>query len=116
MITRLLLPCRWLGIVGVLGIGACTAEVPAPANYTVAIGQEFSIRLQTIGPGNPYDSIPGVSSATVRFLDMTEPDSLRNPGGPNQLYRFEAQVPGRVTIMFRKSGTSGVRSEIVEVR
>ena len=68
------------------------------------------------GGSNPYDSIPQISSPAVRFLDVTESDSLINPAGPNQLYRFEAQAPGRATITFRTSGTSVVVSNVVEVR
>lgn len=100
----------------VLAAGACTAEMARPADYTVAIGRVFSIRLQTVGPSNPYDSIPQISSPAVRFLDVTEPDSLINPAGPNQVYRFEAQAQGRATITFRKFGTSVVVSDVVEVQ
>lgn len=41
---------------------------------------------------------------------------LHHPGGPNQLYRFEALVSGVTTITFRKGGTSGGVSEVVEVQ
>ena len=106
---------RCLSAAMVLAIGACTAEVAGPADYTVAVGQQLDITRGTIGPGNPYDTIPHISSAVVRFLGVTEPSALRNPGGPTQVFRFEAQTPGRATITFRKSGASPVVSDMVVV-
>ncbi len=76
MITLSFRRVRWLGTARLLCIGGCATALPVTPNYTVAVGSTLSIRLQTIGPGNPYDSIPQLSSAAVRFVDATQPDSL----------------------------------------
>jgi hypothetical protein len=97
----------------VLAVGACTAEVAEPADYTVAVGQQFDITLHTVGP-DAYDSIPAISSPIVRFLDASVVPPY-DPGGPNQRFRFEAQAPGRAIITFRRSTTSPVVSDMVVV-
>jgi hypothetical protein len=116
MPARVLRHYRWLGIAGVLGIGACTAEVPAPPNYTVAVGQTLTIELVTIGPGPVYDPAPSISSPIVRLVSVTVPPLGQRPGGPTQFFQFAGQAPGRTTITFRRSGTSVVVSDIVEVQ
>jgi hypothetical protein len=99
-----------------LAVGACTADVAGPANYTIAVGRELDITLGTVGPGPAYDTIPQISSPAVRFLSLTEPSDLQNPGGPTQFFRFEAQMAGRAIVTFRRSGTSAIVSDIVEVQ
>lgn len=96
---------RCLGVAMVLVVAACAAEVPTKADYTVSVGQELDITLGTVGPGPAYDTIPKIASPAVRFLDVSEPADLRNPGGPVQLFQFEAQARGRTTITFRRSAT-----------
>lgn len=61
----------------------------------VPLGEEAELLLQTIGPGQ-YGA-PELSSEALRFLDVTLPAD-QNPGGPRQLYRFEAVTTGTTTI------------------
>lgn len=58
---------------------------------SAAPGDEIDITLQTIGPGQ-YQT-PSVSGS-VRFLGESAA-GLPNPGGPRQLFRFEAVTVGR---------------------
>ena len=62
---------------------------------SVAPGDKIDITLQTIGPGQ-YE-IPTVSSGSIRFLGES-PAGAPNPGGPRQLFRFEAVTIGRAEI------------------
>src|SRR4051812_19101443 len=69
------------------------ALTAADAERTVDLlpGQEFSITLQTIGGGAYGD--PHVSSPCVRFLGLA-PASTPNPGGPRQVFQFQAVSAG----------------------
>jgi len=65
---------------------------------SVAPGDKIDITLQTIGPGQ-YET-PTVSSGSIRFLGESSA-GLPNPGGPRQLFRFEAMTVGRAEITIR---------------
>lgn len=67
----------------------------------VAAGDEIDLTLQSIGPGEYAN--PDVSSATVRFLEVLEVGPP-NPGGPRQLFRFEAESSGHATILISSTG------------
>jgi hypothetical protein len=68
----------------------------AGTTISVAPGDEIDITLQTIGPGH-YET-PTVSSGSIRFLGEFPPADPPNPGGPRQLFRFEAVTVGRAEI------------------
>jgi hypothetical protein len=80
----------------------------------VSVGEELSITLQTIGPGE-YQSPPAVSSSAVRFLDVAYV-SPSVPAGPTQRFRFKAEAPGHAIVTFRHSGSTPMVSDTVEVR
>jgi hypothetical protein len=65
------------------------------STVTASANQEIDLKLQTIGPGDYTD--PSISSASVRFLSVSEPPA-QNPGGPTQLFRFEAVTAGSAAI------------------
>jgi hypothetical protein len=58
---------------------------------SVTPGDRIDVTLQTIGPGR-YET-PTVSGS-IRFLGESDA-GLQNPGGPRQLFRFEAVTVGR---------------------
>jgi len=60
-----------------------------------ALGQRVEVKLATIGPGNYGDPI--VSSSAIQFRNMAWPQS-QNPGGPTQIYVFEAMAEGEAEI------------------
>jgi hypothetical protein len=62
---------------------------------SVAPGDTIDITLQTVGPGQ-YET-PSISSGSVRFLGESSA-GVPNPGGPRQLFRFEAVTVGRADI------------------
>jgi len=65
------------------------------ADVTLARGQELKLTLQTIGPGQYGD--PSISSSSALFEGMEFPSS-QNPGGPTQIYRFQAVAEGSALI------------------
>jgi len=78
------------------------------------VGEELSITLQTIGPGE-YQSPPAVSSSTVRFVDVAYVSPFV-PAGPTQRFRFRAEARGRAIVTFRHSGSSPMVHDTIEVR
>ena len=64
-------------------------------SLAVLVGDEIDVTLQTIGPGS-YGT-PVLSSRAVRFVGESSPGP-QNPGGPRQLFRFEAVATGRAEI------------------
>jgi hypothetical protein len=83
-------------------------------SVTIPAGNEFSVTLQTIGPG-AYDSPPTVSSAAVHFLDVAQ-TSLVVPAGPTQRFRFAARMRGKAIIVFQHSGNNRNVEDTVDVR
>ena len=83
-------------------------------SLTVPAGTEFTVTLQTIGPGE-YSSPPSVSSAAVRFLDAAQV-SFAVPGGATQQFRFAAMVPGKAIVVFQNTGMSTTVQDTVNVR
>ena len=103
----------------VLVLAACATEPfavngTASHNFRVSRGQDLDITLSTVGPGQ-YDSLPVISFPALRFIDMAFVGPY-TPGGPNQRYRFHAESPGRVTILFRRSDSRSAVVDTVEVQ
>ncbi|HTQ05022.1 MAG TPA: hypothetical protein VMI54_14255 [Polyangiaceae bacterium] len=72
------------------------SDEDAAAVVTAKPADEIDLTLHTIGPGN-YVETPSVSSPAVSFLDASYP-AAQNPGGPTQLFRFDAVSSGTAVI------------------
>jgi hypothetical protein len=101
-------------------LAGCGSETPTDTSgnsgraFTVKAGQEFEIRLQSIGPGE-YRSPPSVSSNAVRFREVRLA-TPHVPAGVTQLFRFEAIAPGRAIVIFRHSEQSPTVIDTVDVQ
>ena len=73
----------------------------AGQNVVASTGDRIEITLQTIGPGQYGD--PSVTSGSVKFLEE-KPAGLQNPGGPRQIYLFEAIRSGEAGITIPHTG------------
>ncbi len=93
MATLLLVACSGTDGTGTTPIALSGAD--SGNTVTVAVGQELDVTLQTIGPGE-YGT-PSLSSPAIRFLDVSYPPQ-QNPGGPRQLFRFQAVSAGTVEV------------------
>jgi hypothetical protein len=111
----LLVRCR-LVVAWVCGVGLATfgcgsrqsqtiSLTNADAGRTVAaaVGDQVEATLQTIGPGQYGD--PSVSSRAAVFLGESRVGPP-TPGGPTQLFRFEAIAPGRADVTIPHTGDS----------
>jgi hypothetical protein len=64
-------------------------------SIATSVGRRIDVSLQTIGPGQYGE--PRVTSSAVRFIGIA-PTGPPNPGGPRQLFHFEAIAPGSAVI------------------
>jgi len=83
-------------------------------SLTVPAGTQFSVTLQTIGPGE-YGTPPAVSSDAVHFLDVSLV-SPYVPAGPTQRFRFVAATSGKAIIVFQHTGNNQTVEDTVDVR
>jgi len=105
-------------------LSACNADSPsspvalevngAPSRQVSAsVGQELSIRLQTVGPGN-YASPPTVEGTAVTFLDASFVGP-QVPAGVTQVFRFKAVKLGRAILVFHNPSQNRTVSDTVLV-
>ncbi len=102
-------------------LAGCTTEPLEPLKvrgsqgqtFSLAVGQELDVTLQTIGPGQ-YESPPSVSSLSLRFLDVAFVGPFV-PAGPTQEFRFEGTAPGQAIVVFTHSGNNPTITDTVNV-
>jgi len=110
----------WLRLAMAFTLGACGSDAVVSANGVpnrtlfASVGQEVHLTLQTIGPGE-YESPPTISTASLRFLDVTFV-SPSVPAGPTQRFRFTAEAPGQAVIVFHHTGQNAAVEDTVLVR
>ena len=112
---------RLLPILTVLIASSCGGKNPVAVSIkgssqsiTLSAGTEFSVTLQTIGPGE-YSSPPTVSTAVVHFLDVSQVIPVV-PAGPTQRFRFDATTRGRAILLFQHTGNNRTVEDTVDVR
>ncbi len=76
-------------------------------------GQRILVTLQTIGGGSYGE--PTVSSPSVRYAGQA-PAAQQNPGGPRQVYQFEAVSAGAATVEVPHTGPQGSFSIEITVK
>ena len=102
-----------------IGAGACGAAEDVSfvgrANnaFVVSKGADFTIVLQTIGPGE-YGN-PTVSSASIRFMSVAQA-AMAVPAGPTQEFRFHAERAGQAIVVFQHTGSNAAVTDTVNVR
>ena len=112
---------RLVPILTVLIASSCGGKNPVAVSIkgssqsiTVPAGTQFSVTLQTIGPGE-YSSPPTVSTAMVHFLDVSQVIPVV-PAGPTQRFRFDATTRGKAIIVFQHTGNNRIVEDTVDVR
>lgn len=97
----------WMVVLLTAGCGSSAGRIISVTNgqpgqtLVASVGDTIEVTLQTIGPGQYGD--PLVSSGSLRFLGQS-PAGAPNPGGPRQLYRFEAVTSGQAEITIQHAG------------
>jgi hypothetical protein len=113
---------RVVPILTILIASACGEKNPVSVSIkgstsqtlTVPARTQFTVTLQTIGPGE-YGSPPTVSSGAVDFLDVSLV-SPYVPAGPTQRFRFDATTRGKAIIVFQHTGNNRTVEYTVDVR
>ena len=113
---------RVVPLLALLMASACGGKNPVAVSIigstsqslTVPAGNQFSVTLQTIGPGE-YSSPPTVSSGAVHFLDVAQVIPVV-PAGPTQRFRFDATTRGKAIIVFQHTGNNRTVEDTVDVR
>ena len=98
---------------------ACDSSDPLGTQVTgshaeVMLGQEFYLRLQTIGPGE-YTSPPTLSADNLRFLGVT---LLRPhvPAGVTQAFHFKAVARGPVVVTLQHTEAAPLIVDTIDVQ
>jgi hypothetical protein len=76
-------------------------------NIAAQVGDTIEVTLQTIGPGQ-YGT-PTVTGASLQFLGEFSAGPS-NPGGPRQLFRFEASSVGQAYVTVPHVGEEPIGS------
>jgi hypothetical protein len=115
---------KFVGIptIGIAFLVACGGDNPVAISITgstnrtfsVPAGSQFTVTLQTIGPGE-YSSPPVVSSSVVRFRDVSDVSPFV-PAGPTQRFRFLAMGAGDAVVTFTHTESNRVVEDTVQVR
>ncbi len=108
-----------LAAFALVGIAACHASAttvtgPAKGSFAVSRGSDFTLVLQTVGPGE-YASPPAVSSGSVHFLGVSQA-AATVPAGPTQEFRFHAASVGQAVIVFQHTGSNPPIADPILVR
>jgi hypothetical protein len=106
--------CFCLGaVVALFSNAGCSGKDPVPvlsptngAVLDARSGEEIDLLLQTLGSGR-YISAE-VSSEAVRFIGIEVPKQ-QNPGGPTQVFKFQAVSPGSATIAILPGNESAMQ-------
>jgi hypothetical protein len=114
---------KWLILLGLALLGGCGGATDLGAADTtgstagqlvklerssngqvvsVTTHDRVDITLRMVGPGNYGE--PSHSSDAVEFRGMEYP-AAQNPGGPTQIYHFQAVRPGSSVIAISSSGS-----------
>ncbi len=113
---------RRAAIVVIALVAACRSGNPVAISitgstsrtFTVPSGNQFSVTLQTIGPGE-YSSPPSLSSSAVQFRDVADVCPCV-PAGPTQRFRFLAAGPGSAVVTFTHTDRNPMVEDTVLVR
>ena len=83
--------------------------------FSVPVGYEVDIALQSIGPDG-YGMQVVLSSNAATVIDVIIPAGPVNPAGPMYLYRIKALSPGQVVVQIPyMSGTSDAGQRAYEI-
>lgn len=90
-------------VLAIFAMEACHGPSPfevygAPnAKFSIAVGQEIDIRLQTVGPGS-YVAPPALTGSAIEYLEVTSGGI--DPAGDNQVFHFKGVASGTTIITF----------------
>ena len=94
-------------LLGLAGLAAGCSNNPfavygAPSrSLSVIVGQEMTIQMGTVGPGE-YMSPPTLSGSAIEFLEVTTPSGAE-PAGVRQDFHFRGVANGQTIVVFHNT-------------
>jgi|GEM_PF-3048308 len=80
--------------------------------FSIAVGQEATIQLGTVGPGE-YVNPPTLTGSAIQFLGVTAP-RLAAPSGAQQIFHFKGVASGQTIILFHNTATDGRHPDVID--
>lgn len=102
-----------------LVVAGCRSSSPVEVadassrSFSLVVGQELDIRLQSIGPGE-YSSPPTLTGSAVRFISASMVGPFV-PAGVTQVFRFRTMARGTTVIEIRHTGNNRAVNDTVTV-
>ena len=117
-------PRRWLAtlplslLVAAFVTGGCTGSpfdifVANTQTFSIAVGQEATIQLGTVGPGEYVDP-PTLTGSAIQFLGVTTPPGVAVPSGVRQIFHFKGVASGQTIILFHNTATDGRHPDVID--
>ena len=99
-------------------LGGCTGSpfdvfVVNTQTFSIAVGQEATIQLGTVGPGEFVDP-PILTGSAIQFLGVTAPPGVPVPSGVRQIFHFKGVASGQAIILFHNTATDGQHPDVVD--
>ena len=97
--------------------GGCTRSpldvfVANTQTFSIAVGQEATIQLGTVGPGEYVDP-PTLTGSAIQFLGVTTP-RLAVPSGVQQIFHFKGVASGQAIILFHNTATDWHHPDVID--
>ena len=97
--------------------GGCTGSpfdvfVANTQTFSIAVGQEATIQLGTVGSGEFVDP-PTLTGSAIQFLGVTAP-RLAVPSGAQQIFHFKGVASGQAIILFHNTATDGHHPDVID--
>ena len=80
--------------------------------FSIAVGQEATIQLGTVGPGEFVDP-PTLTGSAIQFLGVTAP-RLAVPSGAQQIFHFKGVASGQAVILFHNTATDWHHPDVID--
>ena len=81
--------------------------------FSIAVGQEATIQLGTVGPGE-YVNPPTLTGSAIQFLGVTTPPGVAVPSGVRQIFHFKGVASGQAVILFHNTATDGRHPDVID--
>ena len=98
--------------------GGCTRSpldvfVANTQTFSIAVGQEATIQLGTVGPGE-YVNPPTLTGSAIQFLGVTTPPGVAVPSGVQQIFHFKGVASGQAIILFHNTATDWHHPDVID--
>ena len=87
--------------------------VASTQTFSIAVGQEATIQLGTVGPGE-YVNPPTLTCSAIQFLGVSAPPGVAVPSGVRQIFHFKGVASGQAVILFHNTATDWHHPDVID--